>query len=203
MFPLAHLGITFGGTLVLHKAATLAVARVPQEKPGVDDAGSLPGATAKRFQTRSLATWIDYRLILLGSMLPDIIDKPLGIWLHISGRALAHTLVFAVVLVAVGFTLFAWRRSTGLLCLSFASGIHLVLDEMWLTPSTLLWPAYGWSFAPGDSSEWWIRWLNSLVANPDAYVPEITGGLLLGAFFFYLLIRRGRLYKFVRTGALD
>ena len=202
MFPLAHLGITFGGILVLHKAAALTVPASPQKKSGVNAGGNPSGSTDKPSQVSSPVTWIDYRLILLGSMLPDILDKPLGIWLHISGRAIAHTLVFAVVLVAAGFTLFAWRRSTGLLCLAFASGLHLVLDQMWLAPSTLFWPAYGWSFAPGASTEWWGRWLNSLISNPDAYVPEITGGLLLGVLFFYLLIRRGMLYKFLRTGAI-
>ena len=102
----------------------------------------------------SSAVWIDYRLILLGSMLPDIIDKPLGIWLLDTGRSIGHTLVFGSVLVAAGFTLYAWRCSTGLLGLSFASVIHLVLDQMWLAPRTLLWPAYGWSFERGDVEEW-------------------------------------------------
>ena len=153
MFPLAHLGITFGGTFVLQKAAALTVHRGPKEKSGEEDGGSRSRLIGKSSQVSSPAFWVDYRLILLGSMLPDIIDKPLGVWLHLSGRAIAHTMVFSVVLVAAALTLFAWRRSVGLLCLAFASVIHLVLDQMWLTPRTLFWPAYGWSFERGAAGE--------------------------------------------------
>lgn len=202
MFPLAHLGITFGGTLALHKVTAFTVPPSPQKEPQATGTGNTPGQMGKALRIGSSASWIDYRLILLGSMLPDIVDKPLGIWLQISGRAIAHTLVFAVVLVAAGCTLFAWRQSTSLLFLAFASGIHLVLDQMWLAPSTLLWPAYGWSFAPPDSAEWWKSWLNSVLTNPDAYVPEIAGSLLLGTLFLYLVARPGALRQFVRTGAL-
>ena len=45
---------------------------------------------------------IDYRLVLLGSMLPDIIDKPLGGFIFKdalgSGRIYAHTLIFLLLL---------------------------------------------------------------------------------------------------------
>jgi len=116
MFIFAHLGITAGGTLALHKLAS-AVAHVPREKPGANGASSLLLPIRKRLETSSPATWIDYRLILLGSMLPDIIDKPLGIWLFGNGISIAHTFVFSMVLMAASFTVYTWRRRTGLLCL--------------------------------------------------------------------------------------
>lgn len=53
---------------------------------------------------------IDYRLVLLGSLLPDIIDKPLGrlILKDMLGnrRIYAHTLVFLLLLVGTG--IFFW-----------------------------------------------------------------------------------------------
>jgi len=73
---------------------------------------------------------------------------------------------------------------------------------MWLAPSTLLWPAYGWVFEKGDVGEWLVGWLKTMVTNPAAYLPEIAG-TLLGAFLLYLLIRHGTLHKFIRTGAVD
>ncbi|MFQ5917791.1 MAG: metal-dependent hydrolase [Candidatus Binatia bacterium] len=202
MFPFAHLGIALGSALVLHKGAALAMVDVPWEKRRVEDADSLRGRTARRSQTSSAVTWIDYRLILLGSILPDIIDKPLGIWLLGDGRALAHSLLFSALLVALGLLLYARRRSTGLLSLSFGSIVHLLLDKIWLDPGIFLWPIFGWSFERGDASSWLERWLETLTTEPSVYVPEVIGALLLGALFFYL-VRRGTLHSFVRTGTAD
>lgn len=199
MFLFAHLGITLGAALVLHKGVALAMVDVPREKGSVEDAGSLRERTARRSQTSSSVTWIDYRLILLGSILPDIIDKPLGFWLLGDGRALAHSLLFSALLVVLGLLLYARRRSTALLCLSFGSIVHLLLDKMWLDSSTFLWPIYGWSFERGDSSGWLESWLDTLTTEPSVYAPEIIGALLLAALFFYL-IRRGKLLSFVRPG---
>lgn len=45
---------------------------------------------------------LDLRLVIIGSMLPDLIDKPLGIYLMgntlSNGRVLSHTLVFLLVM---------------------------------------------------------------------------------------------------------
>ena len=82
---------------------------------------------------------IDYRIVLLGSLLPDIIDKPLGMIvlpLH-NGRVLAHTLLFTIVLLAMA------SKSKSYSVLSIAVFFHLIEDEMWLEPETLLFPLYG------------------------------------------------------------
>ena len=90
-------------------------------------------------------------------MLPDLIDKPMGQFLFqdtfSNGRIFGHTLLFsALILIASIILYYSRRRSTGLLCLPFGSIMHLILDGMWLTPSTLLWPLYGWQFEKVDLS---------------------------------------------------
>ena len=146
---------------------------------------------------------LDFRLFLLGSMLPDIIDKPLGIWLLrdalSNGRVFGHTLLFALLLLVVGAYLFAKDGRRNVLFLSFGSITHLCLDEMWQNPTTLLWPLYGWSLERTDVSHWLKRILTSLATEPSAYIPEIIGALLI-AFFLASLVHHGKLYHFIRTG---
>lgn len=46
---------------------------------------------------------IDYRVVFIGALLPDMIDKPLGMILlplH-NGRVFAHTLLFALMLLSL------------------------------------------------------------------------------------------------------
>lgn len=52
--------------------------------------------------------WIDLAFLALGSMLPDIIDKPLGLLAFgtpAAGRTISHTLLFLMVLAAQAFYL--------------------------------------------------------------------------------------------------
>ncbi len=85
---------------------------------------------------------MDYRLIIIGSLLPDIIDKPVGMIilpLH-NGRVFGHTLLFILILLLIGLK---YRK---FLFLSFASFLHLIEDEMWKEPKTLFWPLLGFEF---------------------------------------------------------
>src|SRR5438552_19188056 len=51
---------------------------------------------------------IDFRLILLGSILPDLIDKPLAFVLSLEGRLWAHTFLFLFAILALSFV-HSWR----------------------------------------------------------------------------------------------
>jgi hypothetical protein len=90
---------------------------------------------------------MNYGLIIAGSLLPDIIDKPLGMLLLPlnSGRIFAHTLLFILILLLIGIK---YRK---FLFLSFASFLHLIEDEMWNAPETLFWPLLG-DFSAGEYS---------------------------------------------------
>ena len=102
----------------------------------------------------SLANRIDIRLLLIGSLLPDIIDKPVGQFFFrdtfSNGRIFCHTLLFLILISLGGLYLYYNRKKTWLLVLSFGTFTHLILDAMWRTPRTLLWPLYGLSFERVD-----------------------------------------------------
>ncbi len=202
--PLAHMGITVGAAWGLQKAAIVAMGLAPEVALESDSAGNPSGPTTRASRIDSALSRIDFRLILLGSMLPDIIDKPLGFLFLDNGRAFGHTLLFTVLLAAVGFYLYTRRRSIVLLCLSFGTMMHIILDEMWLNPRTLLWPLYGWSFGRFDVEGlgyYLKQWLLAYTI-PRAYVPEIVGTVILVTFVFYL-IGHGTLRNFSRDGRLE
>ena len=84
---------------------------------------------------------IDYRLVALMAILPDVIDRSLYVFVipgAESGRLFAHTLLFNLVLLAI---LVAIRRDLwiyGVLPL-----VHLLLDLRCLSGDQLFWPFCG------------------------------------------------------------
>jgi len=150
---------------------------------------------------------IDLRVLLVGSMLPDIIDKPLGqiILRHSvnSGRILGHILSFLLIITLVGLYLYHSRNRLWMLILSLGTFVHLILDEMWLEPQTLLWPLYGWTFPRFDLtiSEWTQGMLRALFSDPAVYVSEAIGLTVL-IWFGVTLLRRGAFRTFLRQGRM-
>ena len=94
------------------------------------------------------------------------------------------------------------HRRIDALCLALGTLAHLILDQMWLNPRTLLWPLYGLSFERGIVEGWLPRILILMVTDPRVYLTEIIGALLLAAFFWYI-IRHGKLASFLRSGRVD
>ncbi|OAT85108.1 metal-dependent hydrolase, partial [Desulfotomaculum copahuensis] len=142
-----------------------------------------------------------------GSMLPDIIDKPLGLlapWLGLgTGRGIAHTLVFALFLLALGLWFYRTGRS-GLLYMALASAGHLVLDRMWQMPRVLFWPLFGFAFPVVGRHGFLaqlLAWWHTLWTNPGVFVPEILGAVIL-ALFAARLRQRGVWGEFISTGAI-
>lgn len=118
--------------------------------------------------------------VAIGSMLPDIIDKPLGYLIYGSmatGRIYAHTLLFLAILATVAVTL----RSRPLESLTFGVLCHLALDSIWKTPPILLWPLLGdFPVNPELSVLGYFEMLMRGLENFDILVPEILGFLYLG-----------------------
>ncbi|MCK5772700.1 MAG: metal-dependent hydrolase [Thermoplasmata archaeon] len=114
---------------------------------------------------------IDLKVLLLGAVLPDLIDKPLG---HIllpgnNGRIIAHTLLFSVLLLLIGL---AWKSA---LPLSLGVSMHQLLDSIYLSPESSLWPILG----PFPSTDFHISsWLDSLT-DPYIIVTELAGLAIL------------------------
>jgi hypothetical protein len=98
------------------------------------------GLTLGIFLLLSLLTRrkFSYPLIIICSILPDLIDKPVGrILLPLgSGRLFGHTLAFLLILILIGLY---WR----MLFVAFAVMLHLIQDRMWEQPAILLWPLLG------------------------------------------------------------
>lgn len=147
MFLLGHLGITLAtvkvSMFVLGKLREASIAL----EPGVENSSHNP--TSGRL---SPVSPIDYRFLLLGAILPDLIDKTVGMVLLreqvANGRIFSHTLLFAMLLLHTGFLLSGEGRRM-FLSLFIGVSFHIAFDGMWLHPHTLLWPLYGWSFPKG------------------------------------------------------
>jgi hypothetical protein len=97
-----------------------------------------------------LGTIIDPAYLVIGSLLPDLIDKPLGTVIFPSaianGRMIAHTLLFSVTLSLLGIYLYVKIGDIRVFTLAAGSISHLVEDKMWKAPRTLFWPLTGWHF---------------------------------------------------------
>jgi membrane-bound metal-dependent hydrolase YbcI (DUF457 family) len=202
MLLFAHTGIPLVVTWLSQKTAGQLRLGVLSRQPEQGAEGN-PKPLAQADKTQGTRSRLDYRLLLLGSMLPDILDKPMGTWLMAdvfgNGRIFGHTLLLALILLGIGVYLFARSRRVGIFSLALGCIAHLCLDQMWLQPQTLLWPLLGWSFPKGDVSHWLEGLIRALVSEPGVYIPELIGALGL-AIFFTETIRRRKLQDFLRTG---
>lgn len=148
---------------------------------------------------------LDYRLLALVATLPDLIDKPLAVFVFPDSQAAllhGHTLLLHLIVWAA--TGASGQLHRGLPYLLALSG-HLVADRMWGHGQTLLWPLRGRRFH---------RWKH--VGSPRAFLQayasiirserkllafEALGlGLLAWVLADRRLYRRRRLKRFLRTG---
>lgn len=94
---------------------------------------------------------MDLRLLMLGAVLPDLVDTPIGLvgWQPFANvRLYAHTLLAASVVMTV--VMLATRRGRPRkrwMPLAVGVLMHLVLDAMWQQPETLWWPFLGWDLS--------------------------------------------------------
>ena len=205
MLLFAHTGITLGAGMLLSNLTTAHFTRVvtrPQQSPlASQESDRHEGVGTPRRE--SLSRHVDLRLLLIGSLLPDIIDKPIGIFFFRetfnNGRIFGYSLLFLATISFIGFYLYKHRRKTWLLVLFFGTFMHLVLDQMWCTPHILLWPVYGFTFEKGDISDWIPRLIHTLQTDPAVYVPELLGLAIL-VWFIWSLVRRRRVTGFLRFG---
>jgi len=140
---------------------------------------------------------IDLRLLALGAVLANLIDKPLALVSQLPPRSVGHTLVLPILLMITG--LVATRRGRARrmwMAVVIALFLHLVLDFMWFDTETLLWPLFG-SFSDYDGPV-----LGDL-ANPWAWLQELVG---LG-YLVFLARKAGltdprRRSELIRTGRI-
>ena len=133
---------------------------------------------------------VDYRLVVAGAVLPDLVVGPFG-----GGRVL-HTLVFSAVLLAVVMLATRHRRQPRRrwLALPIGTFLHLVLDAIWTRRQVFWWPLFGTGI-PADAGR---SSLTGLVAREVAGVALIAW--ILAA--HRMLSARG-VAAFARSGHLE
>ena len=146
----------------------------------------------------------DLRWLLAGTILPDIIDKAMGQVLFRSyfenGRIFAHTFILALLMSVAGT--YEWKRRGDSRILLLALGIasHLVLDRVWLEPTTALWPALG-PFERYPSIQTIFEQIRECLGDPFFWATELAGAALLVASLRYLGVRTMRdLRSFIVSG---
>ena len=137
-------------------------------------------------------TAIDYRLVMGGALLPDVVDVALG------GPRVLHTLVCSVALLVVVMLATRGRRllRRRLLAVPIGTFCHLLLDGMWARTEVFWWPFFGAGF-PGGGLPSLDRPVGLLVAL------EVVGGLaLVWCHGRFRLGEPARRREFLRTGRL-
>jgi hypothetical protein len=135
---------------------------------------------------------LDYRLVMLGSVLP------LGEFL-LGGPRLLHTLLAPVALMALVMLATQRQRLVQRRLISLPIGLmmHLVLDGIWTRTEVFWWPFFGLGFGEGGLPE---------LGHP---LVVIVGMELLGAVCLVWCWRQfdfadpSRRQLFLRTGHLD
>jgi hypothetical protein len=133
----------------------------------------------------------DYRVVVVGAVLPDLVDAPFG------GAGIAHTLLAAVTVLAMVMVATRGHRHArrSLLALPIGMFAHLVADGMWARTHMFWWPFFGRSLTGR---------IPALDHGVAVLVIEELAGLLVVAWCW----RRFRLSdpavraSFVRTGHL-
>lgn len=211
MLIFGHTGITLGAAVLLKST----LARNYPIQPRFNKVMECPESTSKMHSAQSdpargragwftsLGNLIDIRLLLVGSLLPDIIDKPVGTLFFrdslSNGRIFCHTLAFLLLITLIGLRLYRNHGKTWMLTLSFGTFTHLIFDQMWLTPKTLLWPLYGFAFEKIALTYWIQDIFLALLSAPAVYVPEIVGAAIL-IWFAVVLADRRKVSVFIKYG---
>jgi hypothetical protein len=141
---------------------------------------------------------VDYRIVAVASLLPDIIDKPIGRIVFRStydtGHLWGHTLLLNVALFAVMFSL-RGRIKRKLTLLPISSLLHLAEDGMWSSPKIFWWPLFGTHFPPEPITGMYPSW--------GMLAQEAIGlGLILFLFAAHHMLSLDGLKSFVRSGHL-
>jgi len=138
----------------------------------------------------------DLALVALGSLLPDIIDKPLGYLVFgtpAMGRTIAHTLIFLICLATIAILF----NSRGLYSLSGGVLAHLILDSMWNSPDTLFWPLLGrFPIVTHMETADYLAMLMHALYNPYVAVPECLG---LAYLIYFCWSKRAALASFLEA----
>ena len=147
---------------------------------------------------------LDYRLLAICALLPDLIDKPLAILVFTdahTSQLMAHSLSFNLALLVL--TLLFWKKA---LPYVLAFNAHLLLDRMWHHTESFWWPLFGWN------TFWQYKFMNTpqamvnvyldiVTRYPQVWVVELAAAVVLLWFLYrHELYRWSTLKRFTLTG---
>ncbi len=121
---------------------------------------------------------MDLRFLMLGAVLPDLIDTPIGLIFYESLRSVrlfTHSLVLAGLLMT--WIVLATRRGRPRkrwMPIAIGVLIHLFLDAMWADPETLWWPILGFDFSSNAATSA-AELARGVFSNPWVWGGEVAG----------------------------
>ncbi|HEY7698339.1 MAG TPA: hypothetical protein VIE88_07975, partial [Vicinamibacteria bacterium] len=139
----------------------------------------------------------DLRWVIFFTLVADIIDKPLGLWIFKetinNGRVWFHSLSVNLLVTLV----LVVARKPGVYSLSL--WLHQLCDRMWMRPWVALWPLtgrFGYRDLPFED---WVYG----IFNPYNVVSDVVGLVVLVFFAWrYRLFRGERLKTWLRSGQI-
>ena len=148
---------------------------------------------------------IDYRILAIASLLPDLIDKPLASLLagsyEYESRSFGHSFAFLGCVGLLMIVQWLWNRNWWLSTVFLGVLFHDILDVMWLHPGIFFWPLEGWQF-PKPVNEAWQGFLQMggyRIKQLDL-LDNISVLFLL--YYFMRIALGGRILEFIRNGKL-
>lgn len=149
---------------------------------------------------------VDVRFLLLGAILPDLIDMPVGTLVladrYSTGELWFHSLIVPTIYIMI--VLLATRRGRrrrAWMALGVGWLFHLLLDGMWISQDVFLWPFFG-DIPPGDAPYWPLAWERA-TSDPWRWIEEAVGlGYLVWLWFALGLSMPERRVKTIQTGRL-
>jgi inner membrane protein len=208
MFLFGHIGYTLAAVLILNNSLHInrVISKEVDQKEDHTQVAHLKGPSAKFWKLIEGTKGLDLRFVIIGSLLPDIIDKPIGRYFFNNtfgtGQIYCHTLLFAILLFLAGFLIAFKYKNSFMLMLAFGTFVHLILDGMWQKPNILLWPIFGFGFEklppiPFGTYLWDL--ILQLFKTPWEIIPELIAAIIF-FWFVWLLWRQKKLRSFILSG---
>lgn len=138
----------------------------------------------------------------VGSLLPDLIDKPLG---HIifselgNGRIFFHSLTICICIAFLGVILMWWWRHPGLLFIAAGMLSHQLADAMWTQPRSWYWPVFG-GFPQKYNPNYFTNMFDIEISAPSEIF--VIGGAAILIFCLYQAWRTGNTRLFHRAAGV-
>jgi hypothetical protein len=148
---------------------------------------------------------VDYRIVAVASLLPDLVDKPIGrIFFRSefeSGRLFGHTLLLNVALFCVLFFM-RGKAKRKFVLVPTASLLHLAQDAMWSTPEVFWWPLFGTEFPRSPVTGGVLSFMHPSNVSGFYWQEAVGLALIVWLFVSHGMLNREGIKTFIRTGML-